>query len=165
MRVSAMISKSRPQRWMRWSRRHGASPAAMAPASWAPVLAAASWLLSSAPRSTRLCHRWAARCLYVRPPTARLWLKVERLLVLADAAALGGHARAQRLGGGVDATGRRRGGGPDGRSELRLEADRGSAPAVGARRTPVGVVSNRVPTPRPFRSRRAAHWRRVPCNA
>src|SRR5450756_374328 len=161
-----MISKFRPQLWTRWSRRHGPSRAATAPASWALVLAAASSRSSTVPRPRLSRPPSAGPCSFARRRTAHSWRRqsgaIERLPVLAHAPTLSGRPRAELVGGGLDAARRGRSGGTDHRSKLRMETDRGATPAVRARGTPVRLVSHGVPSPRPFGSRRPANWGRVP---
>src|SRR5260370_16895596 len=66
------------------------------------------------------------------------------------------------MGGGLDAAWRGRGGRADHRTQRRLEADRGAAPALRARGTPIRLVSDRVPSTGPFGAHRAAHRRGGP---
>src|SRR3979490_1228336 len=86
----------------------------------------------------------------------------ERLPFPADAAARGRYPRAEGMGGRLDAARRGRGGAADTWSRFRLETDRGTAAAVGARWTPVRLVSDRVSPPRPCWPCRFADRRRLP---
>src|ERR1700682_1076527 len=156
-----MISKSRPQPWTHWSRKPGASRGVTALASWGPGSAGAFSLWSSVLTPGLLPPRSAVPSSFAPPPTARTWQSVERLPLLSAAAAFGGHSRAELVGGGVDVSRRGRGGAPDHRSRIRLEADRSAAPAVRSSGTPIHLVSHGIPAPRSCRARRAADRRSI----
>src|SRR6202158_2659795 len=134
----------------------------MAHASWAPASAAASSLWSSIRRPGPLPPRLAGPFSSARQQRGVSWHLLERLLVPAAAAAVGGHPRAELLGSRLDVSRRGRGRAADHRPGVRLEADRGAAPAARATWTPIDLVSNGVPASRPLRPRLAADRRSFP---
>src|SRR5438309_3449052 len=114
------------------------------------------------PRSTLFPYTTLFRSSSAPPPTPPSWERRERLALHAAHAARVREARAHRLGGGVDAARRGRGGTPDHRSRRGLETDRGAAPARCFGGPSGGVVPHGVSPSGPPGSRGAPHRRRVP---